>query len=71
MVHRMDVRMNGALLLEYDQQKKCLVTCQDSVMVQMRSVDDDVGASAMEVSQTDLGRQPTMACDNHPIFYWL
>ena len=35
----------------------------------LRSVDDDVGASAMEVSQTDLGRQPTMACDNHPIFY--
>ena len=37
-------------------------------MVQMRSVDDDVGASAMEVSQTDPGRQPTMARDNHPIF---
>ena len=35
----------------------------------LRSVDDDVGASAMEVSQTDPGRQPTMACDNHPIFY--
>ena len=36
----------------------------------MPSVDDDVGGSATEVSQTPADKQP-IACDNHPIVYWL